>query len=130
MNVALVRSEAMTEAPRDIFASARGRLPGAGKVAEKRQQAFDAYASAGLPHRRIEDWKYTDLRVLMREVLPLASAPDATALKRASAALKLHTIAGVRRLVPRRRQMLMPRSRKCGEAASPGSPLVRSSAFR
>jgi Fe-S cluster assembly protein SufD len=99
MNVALVRSEAMTEAPRDIFASARGRLPGAGKVAEKRQLAFDAYTSAGLPHRRIEDWKYTDLRVLMREVLPLAAAPDAAALKRAVAALKLHAIDGVRRLV-------------------------------
>jgi|BarGraIncu00222A_1022003.scaffolds.fasta_scaffold00601_10 Fe-S cluster assembly protein SufD len=99
MNVALVRSEAMTEAPRDIFASARGRLPGAGKVAEKRQQAFDAYASIGLPHRRIEDWKYTDLRMLMRDVLPLAEEPDAAALKRAGAVLKLHAIAGVRRLV-------------------------------
>jgi Fe-S cluster assembly protein SufD len=99
MNVALVRSEAMTEAPRDIFAGARGRLPGAGKVAEKRQQAFDAYASIGLPHRRIEDWKYTDLRMLMRDVLPLAAEPDAAALKRAGAVLKLHAIAGVRRLV-------------------------------
>jgi Fe-S cluster assembly protein SufD len=99
MNVALVRSEAMTEAPRDIFASARGRLSGAGKVAEKRQQAFDAYASIGLPHRRIEDWKYTDLRMLMRDVLPLAAEPDAAALKRAGAVLKLHAIAGVRRLV-------------------------------
>jgi Fe-S cluster assembly protein SufD len=104
MNVALVksealRSEAMTEAPGDIFASARGRLPGSGTVAEKRQQAFDAYARLGLPHRRIEDWKYTDLRVLMREVLPLAAEPDAAALKRASAALKLHAIPGVRRVV-------------------------------
>jgi len=99
MNVALVRSEAMTEAPRDIFASARGRLSGAGKVAEKRQQAFDAYASIGLPHRRIEDWKYTDLRMLMRDVLPLAEEPDAAALKRAGAVLKLHAIVGVRRLV-------------------------------
>ena len=27
---------------------------------------------SGLPHRRLEDWKYTDLRALMREVLPLA----------------------------------------------------------
>ena len=56
-------------------------------------------SALGLPHRRIEDWKYTDLRVLMREVLPLAAAPDAAALKRAAAALKLHAIAGVRRLV-------------------------------
>jgi Fe-S cluster assembly protein SufD len=99
MNVALVRSEAMTEALRDIFASARGRLPGAGEVAEKRQQAFDAYASIGLPHRRIEDWKYTDLRVLMREVLPLAARPDAAALARAKAALAGHEMAGAVRLV-------------------------------
>jgi Fe-S cluster assembly protein SufD len=99
MNVALVRAETKTDALSDIFASARGRLPGSGKVVEKRQQAFDAYARLGLPHRRIEDWKYTDLRVLMREVLPLATEPDAAALKRAGAALKLHAIAGVRRLV-------------------------------
>ena len=57
-----------------LFAVARDRLPGTGKVAEARQQAFEAYERAGLPHRRIEDWKYTDLRVLMREVLPLAAA--------------------------------------------------------
>ncbi len=78
---------------------ARDRLPGSGKVAAAREQAFEAYERVGLPHRRIEDWKYTDLRVLMREVLPLAAAPDAAALKRASAALKLHAIEGVRRLV-------------------------------
>jgi Fe-S cluster assembly protein SufD len=35
----------------------------------------------------------------MREVLPPADAPDAKALKRAGAALKLHAIDGVRRLV-------------------------------
>jgi Fe-S cluster assembly protein SufD len=35
----------------------------------------------------------------MREILPPAAAPDAAALKRAAAALKLHAIAGVRRLV-------------------------------
>jgi Fe-S cluster assembly protein SufD len=100
MNVALVRTEAKTDtALSDAFAVARDRLPGAGKVAEARQQAFEAYQRAGLPHRRIEDWKYTDLRVLMREVLPLAAAPDAAALTRAGAALKLHAIEGARRLV-------------------------------
>jgi Fe-S cluster assembly protein SufD len=98
MNLALAKTET-GRAPSDLFAIARDRLPGAGKVAEQRQQAFAAYERAGLPHRRIEDWKYTDLRVLMREVLPAAAAPDAAALKRAGAALKLHTIAGVRRLV-------------------------------
>jgi Fe-S cluster assembly protein SufD len=83
----------------ETFALARPRLPGAGKVADTRRQAFEAYERIGLPHRRIEDWKYTDLRVLMREVLPLAAAPDAAALARAGAALKLHAIDGVRKLV-------------------------------
>ena len=98
MNVALAKT-GIELAPSDIFAIARDRLPGAGKIAEARRQAFEAYERAGLPHRRIEEWKYTDLRVLMREVLPLAPEPDAAALKRAGAALKLHAIAGVRRLV-------------------------------
>jgi Fe-S cluster assembly protein SufD len=98
MNVVLAKTET-GRALSDSFTLARDRLPGAGKLANARQQAFAAYERAGLPHRRIEDWKYTDLRVLMREVLPLAAAPDAAALKRADAALKLHAIEGVRRLV-------------------------------
>jgi len=98
MNVVLAKTET-GRAVSDIFAVARDRLPGAGKVADARQQAFDAYERTGLPNRRIEDWKYTDLRVLMREVLPLAAAPDAAALACAGAALKLHAIEGVRRLV-------------------------------
>jgi Fe-S cluster assembly protein SufD len=98
MNVALAKT-GTERAPSDIFAVARDRLPGAGKIAEARRQAFEAYERAGLPHRRIEEWKYTDLRVLMREVLPPAPEPDAAALKRAAAALELHAIAGVRRLV-------------------------------
>ncbi len=53
----------------------------------------------GLPHRRIEEWKYTDLRALMREVLPLAAAPDAVALERAEAALKSLATADAHRLV-------------------------------
>jgi Fe-S cluster assembly protein SufD len=98
MNVVLAKTET-GRALSDIFAIAQDRLPGAGKVAELRRQAFEAYERVGLPHRRIEDWKYTDLRALMREILPPAAAPDAAALKRAAAALKLHAIAGVRRLV-------------------------------
>jgi Fe-S cluster assembly protein SufD len=98
MNVVLAKTET-GRALSDSFAIACDGLPGAGKVADARRQAFDAYERMGLPNRRIEDWKYTDLRVLMRDVLPLAAAPDAAALKRASTALKLHAIEGVRRLV-------------------------------
>jgi Fe-S cluster assembly protein SufD len=98
MNVVVAKTET-GRALSDSFAVARDRLPGAGKIVDLRRQAFEAYERAGLPHRRIEDWKYTDLRALMREVLPLAPAPDAAALSRAEAALKLHGIESVRRLV-------------------------------
>src|SRR6187402_303543 len=99
MNVVLAKTDTAGSVISDAFAAARAGLPGKGKVADLRRQAFEAYERLGLPHRRIEDWKYTDLRVLMREVLPLAAPPDVAALKRAGTALKLHAIAGVRRVV-------------------------------
>jgi Fe-S cluster assembly protein SufD len=98
MNIALAKTET-GRAVSNVFDVARGRLPGAGKVADVRHQAFEAYERAGLPHRRIEEWKYTDLRALMREVLPLAAAPEAKALKRARAALKAQAIEGAAKLV-------------------------------
>jgi len=91
MNLVLAKTETARELS-DIFDVARDRLPGSGKVADARRQAFEVYERAGLPHRRIEDWKYTDLRVLMREVLPPAPAPDAGAFKLAGTALKSHAI--------------------------------------
>src|SRR6185503_11376690 len=98
MNVALAKTDT-GRALSDAFAAARERLPAAGKLADLRQQALDAYERTGLPHRRLEDWKYTDLRVLIREVLPLAPAPDAAALKRAATAVKLQAVKRARRLV-------------------------------
>src|SRR5712671_2679656 len=98
MNVVLAKTET-GRALSDIFAVARGRLPGTSEVAGLRRQASEAYERAGLPHRRIEEWKYTDLRALMREVLPLADAPDAAALTKAASAVKLQGVRGVRRLV-------------------------------
>jgi Fe-S cluster assembly protein SufD len=98
MNVALAKTET-GRAVSEIFTLARDRLPGTGKVAEVRRQAFDAYQLAGLPHRRIEEWKYTDLRALLREVLPLAPMPDAAALARAREALALAALEGACKLV-------------------------------
>jgi Fe-S cluster assembly protein SufD len=54
------------------FAAARGKLPGSGAVTALRDEAFQRFDAHGLPHRRIEEWKYTDLRALMREAKPLA----------------------------------------------------------
>src|SRR4029450_2632857 len=61
--------------------------------------AAGPFAPARLPPRRLEDWKYTDLRALMRDVLPLAPAPDAAAPTRAATPLKLQAVQGARRLV-------------------------------
>lgn len=80
MNASLTTVKTAAEsALANTFAEARGRLPGDKAVAARRTAAFDIFASQGLPHRRVEEWKYTDLRALMREAKPLASPPDATA---------------------------------------------------
>ena len=83
----------------NVFASVRDRLPGAGPVAAARAKAFEVFERAGLPHRRIEEWKYTDLRALMREVAPLAPKPDAAALARAKAAVEEAAVDGAAKLV-------------------------------
>ncbi len=98
MNLVLAKTET-GRALSSVFAVARDRLPGAGNVADTRKEAFEAFERAGLPHRRIEEWKYTDLRALMREVLPLAPAPDAKALARARAALKAQAVENAWKLV-------------------------------
>src|SRR6266550_7144625 len=48
-----------------------------------REAAFERFQAAGLPNRRVEAWKYTDLRALMRDAKPLAEPPDAAAKARA-----------------------------------------------
>jgi Fe-S cluster assembly protein SufD len=67
------------------FKDARERLPGGEDVARRREQAHAAFVEGGLPHRRQEAWKYTDLRALVREAPPLASPPDTGAIARARA---------------------------------------------
>jgi Fe-S cluster assembly protein SufD len=58
------------------YAAARGSLPGDDAVAALREDAFKRFDARGLPHRRVEEWKYTDLRALMRDAKPLAGAAD------------------------------------------------------
>jgi Fe-S cluster assembly protein SufD len=81
------------------FASAKDRLPGTGAIEARRASAFHRFEEAGLPHRRVEAWKYTDLRALMREAKPLAPLPDAAALARAKEAGHALAAIGARRIV-------------------------------
>ena len=81
------------------FTAARGTLPGKGAVTALRDDAFRKFDASGLPHRRVEEWKYTDLRALMRDLYPLALPPDAAARARAKNAGKLLSGVDCRRIV-------------------------------
>jgi Fe-S cluster assembly protein SufD len=98
MNVALAKT-GNGRAVSDLFARAEPQLSGSPAVTLVRRQAFETYERLGLPHRRIEQWKYTDLRALVRDILPPAAAPDAAALSRAAEAIKAHAFAGAPKLV-------------------------------
>jgi Fe-S cluster assembly protein SufD len=82
----------------EAFAALRGGLAD-GAVAARREAAFRRFEAQGLPHRRVEEWKYTDLRVLMRDAKPLAGAPDADAKARAKVAGNAFAPIGARRVV-------------------------------
>jgi Fe-S cluster assembly protein SufD len=60
------------------FAAAKAELPGGPAVRKLREDAFAGFEAKGLPHRRLESWRYTDLRSLLREAKPLAGSPAIT----------------------------------------------------
>jgi Fe-S cluster assembly protein SufD len=76
--VKMMRTAAETQ-----YADALGALPATGAIRDLRAKALSDFIEKGLPHRRVEEWKYTDLRVLMREMAPLAQAPDEKAITEA-----------------------------------------------
>jgi len=83
----------------DAYMAAKGKLPGDRKVAALRDAAAARFDVLGLPHRRVEEWKYTDLRALLGDAKPLAGAPDNAAKDRARQAGKLIGDMDVRRVV-------------------------------
>ncbi len=73
MTVAVTRTKA-EQAYSEMFEAVAAKLPGGRAVADARKAAIGAFAGLGLPHRRIEEWKYTDLRSALKEALPPALA--------------------------------------------------------
>jgi len=82
----------------EAFAALRPRLAGTPGAA-RREAAFRRFEAVGLPHRRIEDWKYTGLRALMRDAKPLAAPPDESVKARARSAGGVLAGLDVRRIV-------------------------------
>lgn len=69
----------MTDVARNFietYERERNTLPAAGLgwLDARRDAALKAFAESGLPHRRLEDWRYTDLRQAL-EHISLASEP-------------------------------------------------------
>ena len=50
------------------YADSKAELPGGPAVRKLREDAFAGFEAKGLPHRRLESWRYTDLRTLLREL--------------------------------------------------------------
>ena len=83
----------------DAYVTAKTTLPGDGKILKLRDAAAARFDALGLPHRRVEEWKYTDLRAALREAKPLAGPPDAAAKARAKDAGQLIGDMDVRRVL-------------------------------
>ena len=81
MNVELKRIRTAAEtAVLESFLEVEETLPGNAQTHADRRMRMALFEREGLPHRRIEQWKYTDLRTLVREIAPLASAAGKTDL--------------------------------------------------
>lgn len=72
MNVAVLKTKA-EQTLSEAFADRAAALPGSPDIRKLRLNAIGRFNALGLPHRRVEEWKYTDLRNLMKELLPASS---------------------------------------------------------
>ncbi len=76
--VKIMRTAAETQ-----FSDVLGALPALGATRDLRVRALSDFIAKGLPHRRVEEWKYTDLRALIREMPVLAKGADKAAIAEA-----------------------------------------------
>lgn len=71
MTIAKVKTKA-EQALIEQFEAVAAALPGNAWLAALRKSAIGTFAALGLPHRRLEAWKYTDLRAATKDALPPA----------------------------------------------------------
>ena len=81
MNVAVIKTKAESGFL-DQFQQVLPSLPGGADVASVRRGAIAAFTELGMPHRRIEAWKYTDLRTLLKEPQPEPSVGQPASVSR------------------------------------------------
>lgn len=93
MTVTAMKTQA-EQALAEEFDRIATKLPGGRAVAQTRRDAMARFRAAGLPHRRIEEWKYTDLRAAQKSALPLAVS-DGTPVTTADVDAALGALASV-----------------------------------
>ncbi len=76
MNVAIMKTKA-EQALSEQFERVAAKLPGGAAVAEARREAIGKFTALGLPSRRVEEWKYTDLRNVLKEPLAVGVEDEA-----------------------------------------------------
>ena len=82
-----VMNDKVIKAPSDeamaaLIKGALGALPGNKAVAALRADAAATFDVTGLPHRRVEEWKYSDLRRVMPRDLALSGPVDLEAARK------------------------------------------------
>ncbi|TYC50369.1 Fe-S cluster assembly protein SufD [Rhodobacterales bacterium] len=73
-----------TQAEDDLIArfdAGRDQLAGSADVSARREAAVGQIRDRGLPHRRVEEYKYSDLRAFMKSAAPLAPKADVAAAR-------------------------------------------------
>jgi Fe-S cluster assembly protein SufD len=71
MKLQVVKTKAETAIFEELSEVA-GDLPGGAVIRKARTLGIGRFAALGLPHRRIEEWKYTDLRSMLQDAYPVA----------------------------------------------------------
>lgn len=79
----------------DAFARASAQLPGSGWVERLRKSAMGRFEKDGLPTRRIEAFKYTDLRERVREAWAPSGGTHADAVAPEAADAAIGALAGL-----------------------------------
>ncbi len=93
MTIAVMKTKA-EQALTEAFEVNAAKLPGNTAVSEARRDAIGKFSTSGLPHRRIEEWKYTDLRNALKDALAL-SVDDAAKVTIADVIVALGALAHV-----------------------------------
>lgn len=78
MNIAVMKTKVEQFLAAELDAKL-GALPGS---EAGRSAAMDRFQRAGLPHRQIEAWKYSDLRNVLKDAGPLATPSDSAEISR------------------------------------------------